>query len=86
MPCSTSNLGSGYDTIGLALNRYLEVGFTPDDRGTLVIEQEGTLTALTDHGGPDLVATTFETVLAEAGLLRSGVLRLRSDIPIARGL
>ena len=86
VPCSTSNLGSGYDTIGLALNRYLEVGFTPDDRGTLVIEREGTLTALTDHGGPDLVATTFETVLAEAGLLPSGVLRLRSDIPIARGL
>ena len=86
VPCSTSNLGSGYDTIGLALKRYLEVGFTPDDRGTLVIEREGTLTALTDHGGPDLVATTFETVLAEAGLLPSGVLRLRSDIPIARGL
>jgi len=86
VPCSTSNLGSGYDTIGLALNRYLEVGFTPDDRGALVLRREGTLTALVDHSSPDLVATTFEKVLAEAGLLPSGVLRLSSDIPIARGL
>ena len=86
VPCSTSNLGSGYDTIGLALNRYLEVGFTPDDRGALVLQREGTLTTLVDHGGPDLVAAAFEKVLAEAGLIPSGVLRLSSDIPIARGL
>ena len=29
VPCSTSNLGSGYDTIGLALDRYLDMRFEP---------------------------------------------------------
>ena len=31
VPCSTSNLGAGYDTVGLALDRYLDVAFLPDD-------------------------------------------------------
>ena len=37
VPCSTSNLGSGYDTIGLALERYLDAEFQPDDSGTLTL-------------------------------------------------
>ncbi|NIQ54030.1 MAG: hypothetical protein GWN71_11680, partial [Gammaproteobacteria bacterium] len=38
VPCSTSNLGSGYDTIGLALDRYLEAAFEPDGSGELTVE------------------------------------------------
>ena len=29
VPCSTSNLGSGFDTLGLALDRYLTALFEP---------------------------------------------------------
>ena len=29
VPSSTSNLGSGYDTLGLALDRYLVASFEP---------------------------------------------------------
>ena len=83
VPCSTSNLGSGYDTIGLALERYLEVSFTPDDSDGLVLEREGTLAA---ENGPDLVATTFKRLLAREGIEPTGTLRLNSTIPIARGL
>jgi homoserine kinase len=83
VPCSTSNLGSGYDTIGLALERYLEVTFDPDDTGGLVLEREGTLAG---ESGSDLVATTFKRLLAREGIEPTGMLRLVSTIPIARGL
>jgi homoserine kinase len=31
VPCSTSNLGAGFDCLGLAFDRYLDAGFTPDE-------------------------------------------------------
>jgi homoserine kinase len=83
VPCSTSNLGSGYDTVGLALDRYLEVTFTPDTSRRLTLERGGSLAR---ESGPDLVATTFERELAREGIAPAGVLRLVSSIPIARGL
>lgn len=85
VPCSTSNLGSGYDTIGLALDRYLEVSFEPGG-GELVLVREGTLARLSGDDKPDLVAAAFTKVLARDGIEPHGVLRLRSTIPIARGL
>jgi homoserine kinase len=86
VPCSTSNLGAGYDTIGLALERYLEVTFTPDDSGKLAVEREGTLATLPEADGNDLVAATFVRQLSEVGAAPSGLLRLSSSIPVARGL
>jgi homoserine kinase len=86
VPCSTSNLGSGYDTIGLALDRYLDVTFEPAESGGLTLERLGTLSILSDEDGPDLVATTFEDALKRQGIEPSGHLRLSSTIPISRGL
>jgi homoserine kinase len=86
VPCSTSNLGSGYDTIGLALERYLEVLFTPDASGKLSIVREGTLATLGEADGNDLVAATFVRRLKEERVAPSGLLRLNSSIPVARGL
>ncbi len=86
MPCSTSNLGSGFDTVGLAFQRYLEVAYDPDGGEQLVVEREGSLAHLAEQDGPDLVATTFERVLGREGITPTGVLHLTSAIPIARGL
>jgi len=86
VPCSTSNLGSGYDTIGLALDRYLDVTFEPNEDGGLTLERAGTLAVLSDEDGPDLVASTFRKALKRGGIEPSGVLRLSSQIPISRGL
>lgn len=86
VPCSTSNLGSGYDTIGLALDRYLDVTFEPRTDGGLTLVREGTLSKLSDADGPDHVAATFEKELNRAGIEPHGVLRLSSTIPISRGL
>ncbi|MDA0328140.1 MAG: homoserine kinase [Gemmatimonadetes bacterium] len=86
VPGSTSNLGSGYDTIGLALNRYLDVSFEPSDGEGLVVERSGTLASLDGEDGPDLVATTFSKELGKHRIVPRGTLRLRSQIPVARGL
>ena len=83
IPCSTSNLGSGYDTIGLALERYLDVAFEPASSGGLEIVREGTLAGLT---GEDLVASTFLAQVRSEGGEPRGLLRLTSSIPVARGL
>jgi len=85
VPGSTSNLGSGYDTIGLALDRYLDVSFRPTADGALSVERRGTVESLTDEE-PDLVATTFCRQLAKSEVEPSGVLTLTSEIPVARGL
>lgn len=85
-PGSTSNLGSGYDTIGLALDRYLDAAFEPDESGSLTVARSGTLARLTTDPGPDLVAEAFEASLQAAGVAPSGLLRLDSTIPVARGL
>jgi homoserine kinase len=86
VPCSTSNMGSGYDTLGLAFERYLEVTYSPDSSGKLSVKREGTLATLSEADGDDLVAATFSRQLAEHQAAPSGVLRLNSSIPVARGL
>ena len=86
VPCSTSNLGSGYDTIGLALDRFLDVSFEPHDGGGLRVLRSGTLDRLADDSGPDLVADALKGGLDRAGIQPSGALTLHSEIPVARGL
>ena len=86
VPCSTSNLGSGYDTIGLALDRYLDVGFQPHDGGELIVERTGTLARLDTMNEPDLAAAVFTNELGKHSIVPSGTLTLRSQIPVARGL
>lgn len=86
VPCSTSNLGSGYDTIGLALDRYLDASYDPMGSGEVTVERSGTLARLDAEDGPDLVAETFKKQLAKEGITPTGVIRLDSDVPVARGL
>ena len=85
VPCSTSNLGSGYDAIGLALNRYLEVTFEPGPPG-LDIFPEGSLARAGYDAADDLVARSFARDLRRMGSEVGGTLRLTSDIPIGKGL
>lgn len=87
VPCSTSNLGSGFDVLGLALDRYLEATFEPGGT-SLELQREGTLEVLSEAPTEDLLAWAFTTTLHahahdEAPL---GVIRMRSAIPLARGL
>ncbi len=85
VPCSTSNLGSGFDTLGLALDRYLRASFDPGgDRLELV--RTGAVSALKESPHDDLLAATFTRTAEECGGAAHGRLTVHSDIPLARGL
>jgi homoserine kinase len=88
VPASTSNLGAGFDCIGLALDRHLTATFRPSRGGSLVVERLGTLCALAGRAsGEDLFVVAFRGALAAAGVHDvGGQLTLDSDIPVARGL
>jgi len=83
VPGSTSNLGPGFDTLGLAVSRRLEARFERGNHGLEVV-REGTLSGWHAEG-PDLAVDTFRAAFAEEDL-PAGRLHLRSDIPVGRGL
>lgn len=85
VPCSTSNLGAGFDTIGLALDRYLEAVFIPGDKH-FEVERTGTLDLLEEAPESDFVVSVFTELLARADITPRGQLIVHSDIPVARGL
>jgi homoserine kinase len=87
VPCSTSNLGSGFDCVGLALDRHLEVEFVPADSGGLRIQRTGTLSHLRSNVSGDAVAAAFVSVRKDSGRGDvHGTLRMTSAIPVGRGL
>lgn len=81
VPCSTSNLGAGFDCIGLALDRYLTATLHVSD-APLQIERSGTLASLTENVEDDLLTRALRAQQVEA----RGRLELHSDIPVGRGL
>lgn len=86
VPASTSNLGAGFDVLGLALNRYLEAEYEPGP-GPLRLERRGTLAALAGGPGEDLLVRVFCAYLERRGAaVPGGTLRVESEIPVARGL
>jgi homoserine kinase len=91
VPCSTSNLGAGFDCVGIALDRWLDASVEVRVHGgpTWSIERAGTLAQL--DGVPaadDYLAVGFRAACEAAGVeVPDGVaFAARSDIPVARGL
>jgi homoserine kinase len=91
VPASTSNLGAGFDCLGVALARHLAAAYDPDagpQDGPPQVERRGTLHVLSGRpDGDDVFMQAFEHGLATHGAtLRGGTLTLDSEIPVARGL
>ena len=87
MPASTANLGSGFDTLGMALTLYNEVELTDEGEGVqLLVEGEGK-SALEKAGPQNLVLRAVKDTLRELDAHPSG-LRVRqfNRIPLRRGL
>ncbi len=91
VPASTSNLGAGFDCVGIALDRWLQATATlgahpgTDPR----VERAGALAALGDlPPADDLIVLGFARACATAGrALPAGVtIAADSDVPIGRGL
>lgn len=81
VPASSANLGPGFDSMALALSRYMTVTVEPGSGSSSNAQQE----QLTD--GRDMV-TYAMTYLAESvgRELPEASVRSRSDIPVARGM
>jgi homoserine kinase len=91
VPGSTANLGSGFDFLGMAVARWLQVwARCVDDRSApaVALERRGTLSEL---GGPpdqDLIYRGFAAACRAAGREVPGRLAFTADsgIPVSRGL
>ncbi len=88
VPGSTSNLGAGFDCVGVAVDRWLSVSATTGTGKTITVERRGTLTALEVPPDADLLCRGFVAACAKAGRsVPSGLaLVADSEIPVARGL
>jgi homoserine kinase len=85
VPASSSNLGAGFDCIGLALDRYLTAEYVPTPTATLTVERRGTLHALDSRPlSHDLFVTAFRAGAGHSAI--GGTLIMDSEIPVARGL
>ena len=90
VPATSANLGSGFDTVGLALDYHDELIFTlSDDPGDteahVIIEGEGADTLPRDE--THLVVATFRRACRTFGLGRLGfTLEAHNHIPQARGM
>ncbi len=79
VPASAANLGPGFDVLGLALNRYVEVEVEPADE--LVVDSVGQGADWPDHRS-HLAA---RVVMAVTGT-DAWSITVRSEIPLSRGL
>jgi len=77
VPASTSNLGAGFDFLGMALDLWLEAHLLEHPGGPAL---RGTLAAL----DPD--ADIVGDILRSAGLPKAFHLEMQSEIPVGRGL
>jgi len=77
VPASTSNLGAGFDCVGLALDLWLEAAVKPGDAPP---EYHGTIAEI------DPARDVIGRILRERGALADRRLVVRSAIPIGKGL
>ena len=90
VPATSANLGSGFDTVGLALDYHDELTFTlsedpADTAAHVIIEGEGARTLPRDE--THLVVSTFRRACRTFGLGRFGfTLEAHNRIPQARGM
>ena len=89
VPASTSNLGAGFDCVGLAVDRWLTATATlRPGPAAVTIHRAGTLAALTVPFADDLLTRGFRAAGDAAGASWIGDLTMDADseIPIGCGL
>lgn len=86
IPATTSNLGPGFDCLGMALELYNIVEMVTIAKG-LVIEVQGEGTQEIPKDETNIVFRAVQRVFTKAGRKPSGLkIRLINQIPVARGL
>jgi homoserine kinase len=85
VPATTANLGSGYDCLGLALGLYNTIQVESAQALELIVEGEGAAT-LPRHAGNRVVQAMQRACDAIGKPMPAVRLRMRNNIPLARGL
>jgi len=89
VPASSSNLGAGFDCIGVAVDRWLVASVTPVAGSAISIRRGGRLTAVSVAVDEDLLARGFRAACAATGggaPATGAVIDATSDIPVGCGL
>jgi homoserine kinase len=89
VPASTSNLGGGFDCVGMAVDRWLRASVRIDPDASLVtMVRHGSVATLTCAPTDDLIYEGFAAACARAGRdVPTGLaFDVISSIPVARGL
>ena len=89
VPGSTSNLGGGFDCVGMAVNRWLTATVVIDEsKMGVTMSRAGSLASLTCDAADDLLHTGFRAACVRAGreLPAHMAFDVISTIPVARGL
>lgn len=85
VPGSTANLGPGFDSVGLALSRYLKLSVY--DHDSWLFEAETDVVSGIPSGTDNLIYQTAKKVADDFGKTLPPVyVKVWSDIPLARGL
>lgn len=87
VPGSTSNLGGGFDSVGVAIDRWLTVSAALEGTG-LTVQREGTLAGITSSAEHDRLIAGFNAACDAARVTLPGQLTMQatSEIPVGRGL
>ncbi|HLB59565.1 MAG TPA: homoserine kinase [Bdellovibrionota bacterium] len=80
VPASTSNLGSGFDTLGLSLNLYQTIEANPSDRWNISVSGRDAEEIPRDQ--TNLILEAYEANGGE----KPFALHIQNDIPIGKGL
>jgi homoserine kinase len=89
VPATSSNLGAGFDCVGIAVDRWLTAAVSVEPGGDgVVIHRAGRLTALTLPPEEDLITRGFRAACAAAGKPVPGRVTFDavSEIPVGSGL
>jgi homoserine kinase len=90
VPASTSNLGPGFDTLGLALSLYLTVEVAPCDdphRAGSIVSVEGEGAGELPRSPDNLIHRAYRLAADREGIAPPPVVfRVRNEIPVSRGL
>src|SRR5437667_4200763 len=90
VPASSSNLGAGFDCIGIAVDRWLVASITLGGSG-ISIRRRGTLSAVRVRADQDLITRGFRAACAAGGASPAATgggvtIDAGSDIPVGWGV
>ena len=88
VPASTSNVGPGFDLLGLALSLHLEVSVTSTSNEKHTLDRKGAAAGelpASIEPANDLVVIAFDAAAARLGVTGAFHFEVETDVPVARG-